>query len=380
MNIHLHPNSSEIKIYWQDKRSSEDSFFGPIRANLCEVEKRVSDVRASLNDLNRYFDRSKENADPEFRDYTRIMNRLQGAARALFGALVHNSEPADLAKQLHSKLRSLPTGTEVTLHCPDDAVSIPIGFLADPDQDFATRSGPPKRSDFDHFWINQFKLTVRVNNCSVDSSQLQVEPESVRALYALHESEVEKAITYFSNQNWTDDITKFRQLTAIDVRDKYKWEAVNEACKKITDASSIVFVLAHSDGDNLDLGDYEMDSGAFARMIQLDRSSDKPELLILNCCASAAGAPGRKSLLSVIARRGFLGLIGTEAEISNASALRCGIRFMWNLCANGATLGEAFSEMQASEDLFPSNLFYTCYASRAFRLTRPMQLQYEVRQ
>jgi len=45
---------------------------------------------------------------------------------------------------------------------------------------------------------------------------------------------------------------------------------------------------------------------------------------------------------------------------------------MWELCANGRTLGEAFDRMQRAEDLFPLNLFYTCYAERDFRLNGPI--------
>ena len=94
-------------------------------------------------------------------------------------------------------------------------------------------------------------------------------------------------------------------------------------------------------------------------------------LLVLNCCLSATGGEGR-SLLSAIAQPGFCGLIGTEAEILNSYALRCGTRLMWELCANGLTLGEAFDRMQRAEDLFPLNLFYTCYAERDFRLKGPI--------
>jgi hypothetical protein len=94
-------------------------------------------------------------------------------------------------------------------------------------------------------------------------------------------------------------------------------------------------------------------------------------LLILNCCLSVSGGEGG-SLLSAAARKGFCGLVGTEAEILNTYALRCGTRLMWELCFNGRSLGEALDEMQSAEDLFPLNLLYTCYAQRDFQLLRPV--------
>jgi hypothetical protein len=106
-------------------------------------------------------------------------------------------------------------------------------------------------------------------------------------------------------------------------------------------------------------------------MLHKDRDSKHTVLLILNCCLSVTGGEGG-SLLSAAARKGFCGLVGTEAEILNTYALRCGTRLMWELCANGLPLGEALDAMQSAEDLFPLNLFYTCYAQRDFQLLRPI--------
>ena len=88
--------------------------------------------------------------------------------------------------------------------------------------------------------------------------------------------------------------------------------------------------------------------------------------------AKMYAGPGSTSLLSAAARKGFCGLVGTEAEILNTYALRCGTRLMWELCFAGRPLGEALDEMQSAEDLFPLNLLYTCYAQRDFQLVRPI--------
>jgi hypothetical protein len=65
--------------------------------------------------------------------------------------------------------------------------------------------------------------------------------------------------------------------------------------------------------------------------------------------------------------------VGTEAEILNSYALRCGTRLMWELCFNGLPLGKAIDAMQSAADLFPLNLLYTCYAQRDFQLLKPME-------
>jgi hypothetical protein len=182
---------------------------------------------------------------------------------------------------------------------------------------------------------------------------------------------VEDALPYLGS-----DSGRLKRLTLLPVNDHYDWASARRACASICETNNIVFVLAHSDGDWLELADNEkIDCQGFARMLHTGRTESSAVLLVLNCCLSATGNEGR-SLLSAVAQPGFCGLIGTEAEILNSFALRCGTRLMWDLCFNGLTLGKAFNEMQRPEDLFPLNLLYTCYADRSFRLQRPLdQLQ-----
>jgi hypothetical protein len=151
----------------------------------------------------------------------------------------------------------------------------------------------------------------------------------------------------------------------------------SELCRDCGQSSAVlqltkVFVLAHSDGQYLKLSGRERDSEDFTTMLDNGRDENHAALLVLNCCLSAIGGE-QSSLLSAVARKGFCGLIGTEAEILNTHALRCGIHLMWGLCALGKTLGDAFADMQRADDLFPLNLFYTCYADRGFGLREPLR-------
>jgi hypothetical protein len=79
--------------------------------------------------------------------------------------------------------------------------------------------------------------------------------------------------------------------------------------------NSVVFVLAHSNGDWLKLSGSEMDCQRFARMLHEGRDENHAALLVLNCCLSATGGDQR-SLLSAVAQRGFCGLIGTGRALS----------------------------------------------------------------
>jgi hypothetical protein len=250
------------------------------------------------------------------------------------------------------------------VYCSDDEVSLPFGFVFE--GDVASATGEPSRADFAGFWLNRFKITILVAGSGCEHDSLSVDPESLKALYALHRTEVEHAQQYLGS-----DFARLRNLTALPVKDHYDWDAAKRACADIRATNSIVFVLAHSDGDWLELADSKIDCKTFGRMLHKDRDEDHLILLVLNYCLSAAGGEGR-SLLSAAAQRGFCGLIGTEAEILNTFALRCGTRLMWELCANGLPLGETLDEMQSAQELFPLNLFYTCYAERDFKLQRPL--------
>src|SRR5262249_17545209 len=149
-----------------------------------------------------------------------------------------------------------------------------------------------------------------------------VDPQSLKALYALHRTELADAQPFLG-----DDSARLRKLTLLPVNEYYDWDAAKRAWAEIREMHSIVFVLAHSDGDWLELADSKIDCKTFGKMLHKDRDQTHVVLLVLNCCFSATGGEGR-SLLSAAAQRGFCGLIGTEAEILNTFALRCGTRLM----------------------------------------------------
>jgi hypothetical protein len=196
---------------------------------------------------------------------------------------------------------------------------------------------------------------------------LVIDPGSFKSLYALHKRELENAAAYMGDDRERLDLL----LKTIDFgRGYYDWPNAERACDEVAGWNGVVFVFAHSDGDILELESTTIDSLQFAEMLQRNRGAAQTALIVLNCCLSATGGENC-SLLGSCAASGFCGMIGTEAKILNTHAIRCGTRLMWGLCADGLSLGEAFDRMQNDADLFPLNLFYTCYADRRFRLAAP---------
>jgi len=210
-----------------------------------------------------------------------------------------------------------------------------------------------------------------IDGSGCDPEELIVDPASFRSLYALHRGELEAVYDYIG-----DDRKKLALLTNIEFRASYDWRSAERACNEMASWNSVIFVFAHSDGDHLELDGSRIASNQFRDMLHRCHRPERTMLLILNCCLSVAGEENC-SLLKAVAERGFCGLIGTEAEILNTHAIRCGTRLMWGMCAEGLTLGTAFDRMQSDAELFPLNLLYTCYAERDFRLQKPLEMLHD---
>lgn len=283
---------------------------------------------------------------------------MQGAGDSLRGTLLPDTEAG---RALGHRIAAL-TDTVLAVECTDEDVTPPFGFVFEGRPDRV--QGPPSRAHFAQFWLSRFPIHVRVQGGGCLPEELLVEPTGFKALYALHRKEYTGAAEQLPER----DRVKLKQLLSLPMNEHYDWNSAEDAWTAGGRNGNVVFVLAHSDGDRLEIEDLGLNSSVFSR--RFSRCETGPgTVLILNCCTSAAGGEG-SSLLSAIARPGFSGLIGTEAEILNTHALRCGTRLMWDMCYANRTLGQAFDALQASDDpdILPLNLFYSCYADRDFRL------------
>ncbi|MCC8402410.1 hypothetical protein LJ655_10980 [Paraburkholderia sp. MMS20-SJTN17] len=370
MQLFLDANGDSIKLVWRSDEGGRRS--KPILLPKAFLLDRARKIRDELNNLNDYVQTTQldESKDPGWVRYREILNRLTECGRWLSNAIFNFRD--EHAQELLEALDALPHGAEVKIFCSDDQVTLPLGFVyangapvSEPTDAPATEAKRPSREDFAGFWLNRFKITMAIDGGPCGA--LVIDPASFKSLYALHKSELANAAAYLGDDRAHLDLL----LTTIDFRKGYyDWPNAQRACGEAAGWDGVVFVFAHSNGDMLELDSTRIDSLQFAEMLHRNRDDAHTALIVLNCCLSATGGENC-SLLGAVAERGFCGLIGTEAEILNTHAIRCGTRIMWGLCAEGLSLGDAFDHMQNDTDLFPLNLFYTCYADRRFRLATP---------
>jgi hypothetical protein len=362
MEIRIDPNGDTTKIRLK-KGGPADS--RPVIVGTHLLRDRSKTLREALDNLNDYvrLRGNKVDFDPGLRRYAQLIMELKEQGSALHTALFSTQNEG--ARALLNKLSTLKDGDEILVQCSCDEVTLPLGFL----YRFPVEEAPLVygKQDFDGFWMNRYKITMLIEGSNCDENALAIEPDSFKSIYALHETEVDAAWDYLMDDG--PKFSKLRELRCLSTQEHGNWNKVRAAFASGKNWN-VVFVLAHSDGDWLKLADSSIACQDFADMLQMDHPAGGAELLILNCCNSATGGVQR-SLLSSVAADGFCGLIGTEAEVLNSHALRCGTYLMWELCAHGKSLGEAFDLMQLEKSLFPLNLFYTCYADRRFRLCKP---------
>jgi hypothetical protein len=366
------PNDKDVKLQW---RADNSPLSKPIKINAELLERRSTGLRKALAALNEYVRRNPaldEARDPEWKAYRLALQEIASSGKALRAALLREDAGAG---PLAEALAAAPIGTALKVSCSDEDVTFPFGFVCEPDADTADlpvlqpddkRKYRPSLKDFERFWLFRFRISMLVQGSGCVAGALTVNPDSLRALYALHRTEFEASVDDLGL-----DCNNLRQFLKLRVGDHYDWNSAQRAWRSMDTSDSIVFVLAHSDGDILRLQDSQMESLQFKDMLE-KRSGRGATLLILNCCLSATGAGGA-SLLSSVARQGFCGLVGTEAEILNSKALLFGTRLLERLLKNGEPLGDALDALQSDDGLFPLNLFYTCYADRSFKLQQPMK-------
>jgi hypothetical protein len=368
LELDLTTHEKYTKLRWR----TNSGYRKAIQASTALLSDRSCKVRQVLTELNSYIQKNSgfdERRDQEWKEYRSILQRLRQSGRALRSVLFPPNNT--VADEISGVLQNVGFGEKLKVYCSDEDVTLPLGFVYEGSTEVSElRCERPSWDDFAGFWLTKFQITMNIEGGGVEDEFLSVEPNTLRTLFAFHRDELENAVPFLGAAE-----DNLRHLIAIEEGARYDWDSTGTAWQKIADKGSIVFVFAHSDGDYLQLSNNsQLDCITFSDLLRKEICT-APTLLILNCCFSATGREGA-SLLSCVARRGFCGLIGTEAEVLNTYALRCGTYLMWTWCTdpNSITLGEAFDRMQREPSLFPVNLFYTCYASRDFRLNSPLPL------
>lgn len=371
MEIFLSKNNNDyIKVFWKERfpEASASETFSVNAENVRIYSKNVRDILTELNDYARKNPERQEFMDPDWTEYSDILDRLRAEGRLLRAALINAGTPRDVAKDFADAIRDMTPDEAMTIQCTDQDVTIPFGFLFEGPR--PARQGRPSRVDFNGFWINRFVLNLKLGGTKGVTAQA-LEPSELKAIYALHQDAKDEVLSILRKEKREVERQRFDHLTTIDQHDHYAWDAVRAASEKVSDQHALYFVFAHSDGVTLQLANKDKCDWTELTSLLGGRNPKRNGLVVLNCCTSMIGHEGN-SLLSAIKQKGICGVIGTEAEVMNHMAFRCGISLLWKIC-EGKKLGDAFSEMQSDDELFPINLLYSCYAARDFRLSAPIK-------
>jgi hypothetical protein len=255
-----------------------------------------------------------------------------------------------------------------------DELFVPWGFL------FPRSKGhlPPAPSfslrDMMGFWLSQFNITVVYGG---SRSMPRKRKLNFCRVLALHEG------MFVAARRILDKETSGRLDTLLESEPEpaTDWDSFRNTWDRVKDDNdTVLYLYGHSDGKQIHLSDLSDDPKYALLSTSLisyrKRNSDSATLFMLNGCQTAAPAPAcpygaiSANFLKETRQPGCYGFIGTEAEISNTFACQYGTEFLWRLCREGKSVGESFDELLKSDDLFPQNLLYTCYADRKFRFVQ----------
>jgi hypothetical protein len=361
----LTPNDKVVIVEWRLNQRRA----GKKIVKAGDLEACNDQIRSSLSDINSYMrwhPTLSAEEDPKFSEYNKLMSRLRRHGKDLQDLLI------DTLTTLQTKIEA-GVDKELTIFVEDENVTVPIGFAFD--GRVMPPSAHPSIGDFDGFWLTRFsKIQTWLTTTDNDNDNLDevvVDSDNFRALYAVDQQEWQDALSIIHERRSATTTDKYFRIFDIDVGCKSTWDETVEAWEEIAKFDNILFFLAHSDGVSIQLSGEKRLSYSLKNVFK--KTALSSTLVIANTCMSLSGnRTGGTSILSLAARRGFAGLIGTEAEILNSYALLCGARLINDICYEKCDLGQAFERMRKDPTLFPLNLFYSCYGDSSFRLKTPL--------
>jgi hypothetical protein len=364
-DLSLSPNDKFVTAAWRCNNKP----IGRVQMRAGDFEDYSDQIRRALTAINEYVQRNPTlslEEDADYREYNRLLKELREQGKGMRDLLVGLEDPRN--RSLVERVSSA-RNAELTIFVDDENVTAPVSFACDEDRNDGV-SLKPSQSDFDQFWLSKFsKISTWLNSSSASESKSK--DERSRALYAA-DRDLWQAAHEIASERWPQFSETLARISEIDCGCQYSWDDAGRAWKSILDYDNILVFFGHSDGTSISVSGQEKHSAALKTLFS-KQEHPSSTLLIANTCMSLAGnRRNGTSIVSLSARAGFAGLIGTEAEISNDYALLCCSRLINDLFFEGCELGEAFDNMRSDPTLFPLNLFYTCYGDRNFRLSAPL--------
>lgn len=358
----------EYKLVWGDPYEELQPYCVS-GSRVVDASEKVRDILSKISKHYRECEiiKRKPTYSQFLPDLTRAGEEL---SQSLFDPSSGDTNSANEARQLVQSMAGNRIALSIMIS--GTPLHVPWGFLyrGDPDADFKLTE---TLADFKDFWTSIFDINVSYSRARL--FRLRNERIASRnsnshffLLQALHDSLFDDATKNLS----PDDQGLVAKLAKIPIGSGTDWRTCRKKWQSGGDTDSIIYVFGHSDGrsiflSNSDDGSSKLDANGFSASFKKQADTQSKTICFLNGCRSGGGYLG-SSFLTVTSSQGFYGFIGSEAELSNVFAARYGAEFISQLCIAGLSVQETFSLLRDRVDLFPLNLFYSCYALPEFRL------------
>jgi hypothetical protein len=234
----------------------------------------------------------------------------------------------------------------------------------------------PSVTDAQEFWALKYSISTLYSGMKVIEVADRPRPQAEFCLLSvLDEKELEAVKAVLD-----DEEKRFlARLLGRPVGGAYTWRASKRCWDDIGERDSVLYVFCHADGtklllppdDKIDVVEFSMNFEK--RFNQRRRSSGhqggptRPTycLCFLNGCSTAAGRFDN-SFLTVTARPGFCGFIGTEARVPIEFAGRFGLAALYYLVEKGLAVQEVIDRLRRQH--WPLGLLYSNFAHPGFHI------------
>jgi hypothetical protein len=375
--LHVAEDGDNFKLIWSGYKSGDPDPWTPrpylVDAGL--LQQAANAVRAQLRGI------AFMPSCCKAAEFAPLLQKLAQRGRDLFLQLMPDSssgESSEVQRRLEQLAQNSSDGRPYHRARPDLKVTldterlfVPWGFAFSGSTDHLPGMPSVSLTDMKGFWLSLFNISIAYGgSCSLPHHR----KASFRRLFALHEDMFVRAKTSLEKRC----LDRLNTLLEEDPTPATDWDSFELDWDVVKDDyDSVLYVYGHSDGQRIQLSDvandpkYELLASSLKKFRKRARGS--ASIFMLNGCRTAAPSPASAeepisaNFLKETRQPGYYGFIGTEAQVSNIFACRYGTEFLWRLCKEGKSVGEAFDELLECDDLFPHNILYTCYADRKFR-------------
>jgi hypothetical protein len=376
--LHIAEDGDNFKLIWNIPDSEDVWTPSAYSIDGGMVRQASNAVRAQLRAIAFM---SGEFKSEEFAD---ILRKLAQRGHELFLQLMpasdpSNGEPSELQQRLtHVKRKANGDRPDFKITLGTEKLFIPWAFIFPGAKDQLPRVPNISLTDMKGFWLSQFNISIAYGGSASFPHQRKA---SSRRVLALHEEMFVNAKSSLATSPFGKEcLNRLDALLQDGPTPSMDWDSFEDAWMQVRDEyDTVLYVFGHSDGQRIQLNDVEDDpkyallSSSLKRFRKRSRGS--ASIFMLNGCRTAApiqvsaDEPISANFLTETRQPGYYGFIGTEAQVPNTFACHYGTEFLWRLCKEGKSVGEAFDELLERDDLFPQNILYTCYADRQFRFT-----------